>query len=543
MSALRVASRLGVAAVCAACASAASAQELTWIPQYVPGPPPKNFEVAAYDHDRAVTVWMGAGQSGSRVWEWDGETWRDRGASSAVLTYDRGLAYDRARHRMVLLTRQGTWEWDGAAWRGYSSYFDWFGFAIVYDPVRGQVLRHGGGAGSTRISGMSGWNGATWQGFTTPGPLGLAYHALAFDQARGQLVVFGGDTGTGMSGSTLGYRDGTWALLATSGPSPRSGPLMVYDEAREVCVLRGGGTAAGGLRDTWLWDGSAWTELAIPAAPITAARGMVFDAARGVTVLLGRSPQNQYGPLETWTLGPPCDHVGPAIQPQPVHAVPGGTAVLAVGVTGTPVSFQWRRDGMELVDDSRISGAMTPTLTVWGLEEADVGAYDCVVRSACNVLWSSRAAVDCRPVITAPPGRIRYAGPTSLSVQVSPGASCMYQWQRDGADVVDEEGRFSGAHSPTLALLATDLSLLGTYRVRVSNDCGSVMSEAAWVTTPCPELDCTQDGNVDQDDLITWFYCVYGCGGCDFDPDFNQDGNTDQDDILMIMHVIAGGPC
>ena len=64
-------------------------------------------------------------------------------------------------------------------------------------------------------------------------------------------------------------------------------------------------------------------------------------------------------------------------QPRNCSALPGSNITFTVVVTGgTPAaSFRWQRDGMDLADDSRISGAATDTLQITGVSTADAGVY------------------------------------------------------------------------------------------------------------------------------------------------------------------------
>jgi len=66
-------------------------------------------------------------------------------------------------------------------------------------------------------------------------------------------------------------------------------------------------------------------------------------------------------------------------------ALDGSPAVLTVGASGTePLAFQWRRDGVALVDDGRITGSATGTLSIDPVQATDLGVYDCVVSNACG---------------------------------------------------------------------------------------------------------------------------------------------------------------
>jgi uncharacterized delta-60 repeat protein len=78
-----------------------------------------------------------------------------------------------------------------------------------------------------------------------------------------------------------------------------------------------------------------------------------------------------------------------SVEPSAQIAYDACCAVFAVEATGTPADFQWRKDGVDLVDGPGISGAQTATLTLTGVDAADEGDYSVVVS---NVLGSDTSA-------------------------------------------------------------------------------------------------------------------------------------------------------
>jgi streptogramin lyase len=79
----------------------------------------------------------------------------------------------------------------------------------------------------------------------------------------------------------------------------------------------------------------------------------------------------------------PCPPPLVTVQPQPLAIQYGATATFGVTTTGV-VGYQWVKDGSELTDGGRISGALTHQLTITGFQSSDVGSYWVEVRNWCN---------------------------------------------------------------------------------------------------------------------------------------------------------------
>ncbi len=77
--------------------------------------------------------------------------------------------------------------------------------------------------------------------------------------------------------------------------------------------------------------------------------------------------------------------------PQPVEVAPGQLATFTVYTSGTEQTYQWRRNGINLIDDGRITGATTSTLSIDLALLSDSGAYDVIVSNICNAETSESA--------------------------------------------------------------------------------------------------------------------------------------------------------
>lgn len=65
--------------------------------------------------------------------------------------------------------------------------------------------------------------------------------------------------------------------------------------------------------------------------------------------------------------------------PLPQSFVDGDTVTFTVAATGENLSFQWRKDDVDLADDTRISGSQTNTLVIQNATAADAGSYTVVI--------------------------------------------------------------------------------------------------------------------------------------------------------------------
>jgi hypothetical protein len=216
---------------------------------------------------------------------------QDIGPGSRV---DPGLAYDLARHRIVLFGGDpggpplaDTWAWDGALWTQVADTGPTgrHSSAMTYDAARQVVVLFGGASGSSRSGDTWTWDGEAWTQVADTGPTARAGHAMAYDGSRQMVVLFGGRDGGGPLGDTWEWDGVEWTQVEDVGPSPRSGHATVFDPVATNVVLFGGADATGsGLADTWTWDGTAWTQAADTGPDPRAAVGLV---AAGTVVLFG----------------------------------------------------------------------------------------------------------------------------------------------------------------------------------------------------------------------------------------------------------------
>jgi DNA/RNA endonuclease G (NUC1) len=90
----------------------------------------------------------------------------------------------------------------------------------------------------------------------------------------------------------------------------------------------------------------------------------------------------------------------------------GGTVTFSVAASGTaPLSYQWRKGGVNLADAGVVSGATTATLTLTGVTALDAANYDVVVTN--GIAPDATSAAAALTVTTAAPGsQVAYTGGT-----------------------------------------------------------------------------------------------------------------------------------
>lgn len=110
---------------------------------------------------------------------------------------------------------------------------------------------------------------------------------------------------------------------------------------------------------------------------------------------------DQKASLYSFNAGPVINVVDPLTIPgQPVDCktLPGSTATFTVQPNGMgPLTYQWQREGTDLVDDGRVTGATTATLNLTRASAADAGRYRCAVESPFGSAISNEALLTVNP--------------------------------------------------------------------------------------------------------------------------------------------------
>ncbi|MBL8000171.1 MAG: immunoglobulin domain-containing protein, partial [Candidatus Kapabacteria bacterium] len=157
----------------------------------------------------------------------------------------------------------------------------------------------------------------------------------------------------------------------------------------------------------------------------------------------------------------------------------GGTAVMEVVVSGTNLSFQWQRDGVNL------PGATSPRLTLTFVNLGSTGMYQCVVNGAagCAGTISKPILLSITPNIeftTQPANIVTGVGRTIvMSVETNTPTGVTFQWFRRNTAIVDDS-RITGSRTANLTIRNIQAIDFGhEYNCVATSTCGTVKSNMA----------------------------------------------------------------
>ncbi|HLX69343.1 MAG TPA: immunoglobulin domain-containing protein, partial [Verrucomicrobiae bacterium] len=360
------------------------------------------------------------------TWEYDGTNWHQitiTGSSPPGRSY-QAMAFDSAHGVTMLCGGQNsggilkdTWFYashgDGTGTWTQGPDFDTVGrsgLAMAFDSKRG-VMVVMGGMSDLNTSGDDPfgtlqpttfeWNGTSWSAGSPFHDVirtdlgGIARHAMCFDASQGWVITGGGlvpayspapsppcngpfyempfnavnGYGTGLVGwQEIDGFEGT----ACGGFSQSA---IAYDSRRRMSVLFGGTSLTGNVPATMEYptldpvspgfNNNQWNILSLSVQPPGRSRlGLAYDSRRGVTVLYGGENANGSGPMsDTWELvgNTPAITVPSGNQ----QVCQGGSVTFSANVSGGSGSFlyQWQLNGVNVTNNTRISGATNTALT------------------------------------------------------------------------------------------------------------------------------------------------------------------------------------
>ncbi|MBI5856441.1 MAG: proprotein convertase P-domain-containing protein [Sphingobacteriales bacterium] len=185
----------------------------------------------------------------------------------------------------------------------------------------------------------------------------------------------------------------------------------------------------------------------------------------------------------------------PAITAHPTPAsqtvCPGFTVTYTVAATGTGITYQWRRNGVNLSNGGFINGVNTNTLVLSFVSATTSGTYDCVVSGVCAPPAISNGAVltvATAPTISTQPANVTVCSGQNASFSVVAAgtpAPNIYQWQLSTDGGATWNNILTGsAFTPTLSLTNVTVTMSGNrYRCIITNFCGqNITSGSATLT-------------------------------------------------------------
>jgi hypothetical protein len=321
-------------------------------------------------------------------------------------------------------------------------------------------------------------NGAanTWERLGSGIPTALP---VAFP-GNGQLLLAGGN------------QIHLMPLLASSAPIVTGQPLdQVLDDGDNL-VLNAAAVGPGPLTYQWfkdgrlLVDGDGVSGATTPSLTVTGVT--VRDA--GLYQFAASSPNGSRSSREALIRvegGPRFN-----LEPMDQSVAVGGSVMFTAEATGDDaISWQWRFNGIPIIERAGISGVRSPTLTLTGIATIQAGLYD-VVASTTGGSRESRAAslvVRTPPVVIADPvGAVASAGGSvQFNVVVEGSNPLTYVWRRGDGIIDGSDPRYSGLNSARLSLGGLTAADSGAvFSVTVTNDLGSATSRSATLYVVAP---------------------------------------------------------
>lgn len=71
----------------------------------------------------------------------------------------------------------------------------------------------------------------------------------------------------------------------------------------------------------------------------------------------------------------------------------GNTHTISIKASGSQLSYQWQKDGLDLIDDGNIAGSQTANLNFTAITAGDAGTYTCIISNSCNSVTSESSTL------------------------------------------------------------------------------------------------------------------------------------------------------
>jgi len=173
-------------------------------------------------------------------------------------------------------------------------------------------------------------------------------------------------------------------------------------------------------------------------------------------------------------------------QPAGVTITSGTTTNLTVGAIGSgPLTYQWKTNGVDLVEGAKFSGVSSPTLTITDAQVEDSGAYVVTVSNTVT-----HTTVDSAPaqltvldiLVTSSPvdQRVEQGTTVVFTVEATSSAPISYLWRSaiHGVTNIAVGVGLSGWNTPTLTISNAQPARSGYYFVTMTTTNGSLTAGA-----------------------------------------------------------------
>jgi len=339
-----------------------------------------------------------------------------------------------------------------------------------------------------------------WSGVTPPKPLVfptfrqsrfMAYQAIV-NGARG-LMFFGGNVASVLNAqdAPLGWNWSFWndvlgpVVREIGDHSPLASALVAPDSSAPITIT---GVTVPDLEfrvreaPPYLYilaskrEGATAT-VTFSGLPAWAAAGEVLYESRVVTVANGQFTDT-FAPFDVHVYRFSQTSQSPTVlfPPQSRANYPGTPASFYVFADGTgPLAYQWRKDGINLSNDTNVSGATSPNLNLASVSASSVGNYDVVITgfgsitsASANLLIIDYDTNQVPAIVSQPLSRTNFAGTVAtFSVVANGNGPFAWQWRRNGTNLFSG-GNVSDATLWTLTLSNVSPADAATYDVLVS---------------------------------------------------------------------------
>jgi len=265
----------------------------------------------------------------------------------------------------------------------------------------------------------------------------------------------------------------------------------------------------------------SWRRNGVPVFDGVNVNGTTISGAATTTLTLGSIDPLDAGEYTVrYVYGIPfnCSGISPAVTVSVPSALaftvqPSGSTFLCEGSnfsltvanTGSPTSFQWKRNGVNLVNGvtasgTVISGANTASLSLGGTDSTDTGLYTCTISNTCSNLTSTAASLTVRdrPVFTTGPVNISacQGEVVNFNFTITGATPMVFQWRRNGVNLVNgvnaDGTTVSGVNTPTLTLSSVATGDSGSYSCVATNGCDSVIGSGGSLTVAAAPTITTQ---------------------------------------------------